>query len=196
MKYFFNIILISLLIIGCQTNSEKKPSVDTVLKKEKMEVPVAEPKEYNIDISASIIGKRKLEIVINTNFPDSTNLLLVIRRAHYLKGKSEKYSGELFSNDFAVEKNKIETIVEIDDSEWYSEHQRLVKLLPNDIMPISKISDDVEICVTFSPARTQTKNVLDLVGEYGEFIKGEGIDKLGKLTTFKASKKINIPFKK
>jgi len=201
MKNLFITILISLLIVGCQTNStkQKETTVETNEKKKdktEMKTLIAEPKEYKIDISALKIGERSLKIVITTNFPDDANLFLGIGRIHYLKGKNEKYSGDIFNSDFTVEKGKIETTVEIDDSEWYNEHQRLVKELPNDIMPISKISDDIKITVIFSPARTQPKRIINLVGEYGEFIKGEGVDKLGKLTTFKASKNIYLPFKK
>jgi len=203
MKKIFNVLLISLVVIGCQPNSKRQTVKEKIVEtnenknaKSKEETTLEAPEEYKIDIYNSKVNERNLKIVVTTNFPDGTNLLLSVGRPHYLKGKNEIYSGDIFSSDFTVKRGEIETTVEIDDSKWYNEHKKLVKQLPNDIMPIKQISDEVEISVTFSPARTQSKKILDLVGEYGENLNGEGISKLGKLTTFKASKKINIPFEK
>ncbi len=160
------------------------------------QIPGAELKEYSIEISAINEGKRKVKIIINTDFPNGTNLLLSIGRTHYLKGKSEAYSGDIFSKDFSVEQGKIETTVDINDSEWYNEHLRLVKALPNDIQPIAKISDNINISVLFSPARIQSNDILKILGTKGEFVTGEGAEKFGKLTTFSVSKELNIPFEK
>ena len=80
--------------------------------------------------------------------------------------------------------------------EWYNEHLILVKKLPNDIMPISKISDNITISVMFSPVRNQHKYVLDIVGNKGEYIGGKDSKKLGKMTVFNVEKELYFPFKK
>jgi len=160
------------------------------------QIPVAELKEYTIEISTINDGERKIKINISTNFPDGVNFLLSIGRTHYLKGKSEDYSGDIFSKDLTVKNRKIETIVEIDDSEWYNEHQRLVKALPDDIMPIRKISDKINIDVLFSPRRNQSADILKVLGSNGEFVSGDGAKKSGNLTTYRISEELNIPFKK
>lgn len=165
------------------------------------QVLTTELKEYLVKISAVKEDKRRVKIVVNTNFPNGTSLLLSIGRIHFIKGKQEAYSGEIFSNNFSVEQGKIETTVEINDSEWYNEHQRLVKDLPNDISPISKISDNITIDVLYTSVTNQPANVTKILGAKGEFVTGKGVEKhrggtIGLLTTLSVSKELNIPFQK
>jgi hypothetical protein len=165
------------------------------------QVLAAELKEYSVKISTVKEDKRKVKIIVNTNFPDGTNLLLSIGRIHFLKSKKEAYSGDIFNNNFSVEQGKIETTVEIKDSEWYNEHQRLVKDLPNDISPISKISDNITIDVLYTSAANQPANVIKILGAKGEFVAGNGVEKneggtIGLLTTLRVSKELNMPFQK
>lgn len=165
------------------------------------EVPSAKLKEYFINLSATKISENEIKINIETDFPDGTNFLVSVDRIHYLQGDSETYSGEIFDKDFSVNQGKIETIVKVNDSDWYNEHLRLVKALPNDIKPISKISDNINISVLYSAARTQTNSVKKILGTRGEFITREGVDKFGtgtagQITTFRVSKDVNFPFQK
>ncbi|MDZ4203446.1 MAG: hypothetical protein U1C46_01390, partial [Bacteroidales bacterium] len=163
----------------------------------KQNISNSKTKEYTINLSASIQEERKVNINITTDFPDGVNFLLTIERIYFLKGDSETYAGELFNKDIAIRNGKFETIIDvISDTKWYSEHQRLVKALPNDIQPISKISDNITIDVRFSSARTQLQSVLKITGNYGEFVSGKGAEKLGKLTTYQVSKELYLPFKK
>lgn len=169
--------------------------------KETKETPVATLKEYFINLSALKINGDEIKISIETNFPDGTNFLVSVGRIHYLQGVSEEYSGEIFDKDFSANQGKIETIVKVNDSEWYNEHQRLVKTLPDDIKPISKISESINISVLYSAARTQTEDVKKILGTRGEFIAGKGVDKFGtgtagQITTFRVSKDVIFPFKK
>jgi hypothetical protein len=170
-------------------------------KKETKKVPVALLKEYVINLSAVKINKNEIKIRIETDFPDGTNFLVSVGRRHYLIGDSEKYSGEIFDKDFSVNQGKIETIVNVNDSGWYNEHQRLVRALPDDIKPISKISENINISVLYSAARTQTDDVQKILGTRGEFITGKGLGKFGtgtagQITTFEVSKDVNFPFYK
>ena len=165
------------------------------------QIPIAELKEYEIGISTNNVEKRKIEIIINTDFPNGTNLLVSIGRTHFLKGTKDAYSGDIFSNDFSVKNGKIKTTVEINDSEWYNEHISLVKALPDDIKPISKISDNITISVLYSAARTQSTDVENILGTRGEFVTGKGADKFGtgtagQITTFRVEKDLKIPFQK
>jgi len=169
--------------------------------KPQKEVPVGSKKNYSISISANDEGDRKLKITVSTNFPDGTNLLLSIGRIHFLKGSNEAYSGGIFSEYFSVINGRIESTVTIDDSEWYNEHLRLVKALPNDIQPISRISDDITISVLYTGAKEQPNNVVKVLGTRGEYVTGEGVDTFGtgtagKITTMRIEKEFNIPFEK
>lgn len=170
-------------------------------KRETKEVPFTKLKEYFINLSAIKINGNEIKISIETNFPDGTNFLVSVDRIHYLQGESVKYSGEIFDKDFSVNQGKIETIVKVNDSGWYNEHQRLVKALPDDIKPISKISDSINISVLYSAARKQTNAIKKILGARGEFITGKGVDKFGtgtagQITTFSVSKNVNFPFQK
>lgn len=170
-------------------------------KKVTKEVPVAKLKEYVINLSSVKINDNEIKISIKTDFPDGTNFLVSVGRIHYLQGVSEEYSGNIFDKDFSVNQGKIETILKVNDSEWYNEHQRLVKALPDDIKPISKISDNINIQILYSAARTQTNDVKKILGTRGEFIAGKGVDKFGtgiagQITTFRVSKDVNFPFQK
>jgi len=165
------------------------------------EINSSELKEYEIDLSVDKISAREIKINIQTDFPDGTNFLLSIGRTHFLKGSNEEYSGEIFNKDFSVNQGKVETTVNIDDSKWYYEHQRLVRALPGDIQPIAKISDNISISVLYSAARTQPSDVKKILGTRGEFVTGKGADKFGTgtagpITTFRVSKEVNFPFQK
>jgi hypothetical protein len=175
------------MISGCQTSTEKKS--------EKVE-PKAEITEYFIVISANEVDSRKINIEINTNFPDETIMRLSLNRTHTLKGSEKEYSGGIFDELFSVYEGKYSKIVEINDLDWYNEHLSLVKNLPNDFQPIDKISDNVNISVLFTPAVKQPENVLKTLGEFSEFISGEGVEKFGKMNIFRVKKEYYLPFEK
>lgn len=166
------------------------------------QVPAAKIKEYSAKISTIKEGKRKVKVIINTNFPDGTILSLSIYRIYFVKGDTAVRWGTLLgSHDFSVEKGKIDTTIEINDSEWYNEYQRSIKIDPEDILPISKISDNIIIDVLYTSASPQPANVIEILGPRGEFVTGDGVKKyrggtIGLLTVLDFSKKLNIPFEK
>lgn len=170
-------------------------------KKVTIEIPIEKLKEYVINLSAIKINENQIKISIETDFPDGTNFLVSVGRIYYRVRESETYSGEIFDKDFSVNQRKIETIVNVNDSGWYNEHQSLVKAVPDDIKPISKISDNINISVLYSAARTQTDDVQKILGTRGEFITGKGVGKFGtgtagQITIFNVSKDVNFPFDK
>ena len=159
-------------------------------------IQTADIKEYKIELSTIKIDQRKINININTDLPNGTNLLIDVRRSHFIKGKKEEYSGDIYSEDLTVRDGKIQTTVIINDIKWYNEYQELSESLPDDFPPISSISDNIKISVLFSPRRAQSKETLEVLGENGEYIKGDGADNSLSFTTFRVSKELNIPFKK
>jgi len=165
-------------------------------KKVEEQLPVAELREYFIDLSSENLNAKEIKIKIKTNFPDGTNLLVNVYRIHFMKGSNEAYSGDIFEKDIRVNQGIIETVVKVDDSNWYNEHQSLVRALPNDFFPISKISDNITVSVLFTPKRKQTENVLKILGVNGEYISGKGAEKKHSFTTFYVSKDIKFPFQK
>jgi len=166
------------------------------------EIPVEKLKEYRIELSAINAGGRKIRINISTNFPDRTNFSLYINRNFYKKGDTETYIEELFDKDFSIKNGKFEILVDIiNETAWYNEVQREIRALPNDIKPISKISDKININVLYTAAELQPANVLEILGTKGEYVTGKGAEKFGtgtagRLTSFSASKELYLPFKK
>lgn len=151
-------------------------------------------KEYYVSIQPELLNNRRVNVYIETNFPDGTNMLLTIERHKYLKGKEELYSGQIYDEYFTVNESGFEKIVTIDDSEWYNEHLRLVKALPEDIMPIEKISDNIEVSVLYTAMKEQPEKVTSILGLTGEFVGGKGASRPGKMTVFRESKELKVPF--
>ena len=164
-------------------------------------IPENDKKNYEITVSATNEVGRIVKVKIESNFPDGTILTLHINRIHYLRGKNEAYTGDLFEREFTIQNGVYEAAAYIDDKPWYYEYQKLTNSMPDDFPPISKISDSIEISVLYTSAADQPANVTKILGAKGEYIKGEGVEKhtggtIGLLTTLSASMKLKLPFKK
>jgi Icc-related predicted phosphoesterase len=153
-------------------------------------------KDYSLSLDVKKIAPRKISITVNSNLPDSTNLLITVGRIHYIKEEQGEYSGEIYSKDIALKQGKLETTVNINDAKWYNEHQQLVNAAPENFFPISKILDSIDIEVLFSPGRDQPKEILDILGKSGENIKGTYAESEFGMVTMFISKTIEIPFKR
>ncbi len=164
-------------------------------KPKKVKVTKETAKEYNVDLNIRKIASRTFVVNAKTNFPDGTILLVSVGRVHYLKGRSSKYSGDLFSKDIRVKNGLISTKIIINDKKWYNEHYSKQKKLGKDLIPdIVKISKKVNFDVLFSPKRQKSEDILRILGKDGEFIKGRGIDKSYSFNTMRVSKEISIAF--
>lgn len=170
-------------------------------KKEVKEIPDTRIKEYKIELSVIDAGENRVKINVKTNFPSGTNMSLSVYRTFYTKGDTTSYIGELGGKDFSVINGNFETSLVINDAEWYNERQRLVKNLPNDFAPISKISDKITINVSYTAAKEQPGDVSKILGTRGEFVTGKGVEKFGtgtagRLTFFRVFKELTYPLKK
>ncbi|MEA2087108.1 MAG: hypothetical protein U9O91_03315 [Candidatus Caldatribacteriota bacterium] len=156
-------------------------------------------KEYKIELSVINEGERKVKINIDTNFPDGTNLHIWVKRIYYQGGNlSEKYAGEIFAKDVSVKNGKIELLIDIDDSGWYNEYYRKAEEYKDiiDMPGVTHTSKEIEISVLFTPKRDQPKDILEILGYNGEFIKGPGVDESGNFNTYRVSTSLEIPFQK
>lgn len=165
------------------------------------EIPITKLKEYKIKISAINLGERKVRINITTNFPDGTNLFLSSFRIYHTKGDTVAHCGDLPEKVFSVKDGKFETIIIIDDTEWYNIYKGVSKIFPTDFPPISKISNKITINVMYTAARDQPANVTEILGTHGEFVTGKGSEQFGtgtagKLTFLSVTMEFNIPFEK
>ena len=162
------------------------------------EIPDTRIKEYKIEISVTNAGERRVRININTNFPDGTNLFLSTYRIYYTKGDTIGYGGDLPEKVFSVKDGKYETIMLINDKEWYDRYQSIAKIEPSDFPQITKISDKITINVMYTAARNQPVNVTEILGTRGEFVTGKGSEHFGtgtagRLTALSASKEFYFP---
>jgi len=174
------------------TEDYKKSEARKQYVKEKQEYA----KDYSLSLDVKKIASRKIAITVNSNLPNNANLLISVGRIHYMKGEDGKYSGEIYSKDIALKQGKIETTVNVNDTKWYDEHQALVKASPEYFSPISKISDSIDIEVLFSPGRDQPKEILDILGNRGENIKGTQAESDYGMVMMRISKALEIPFKR
>lgn len=160
-----------------------------------------EAKEYYINLDIEKIGPRLITISANTNFPDGTNFMITVDRTYYQKGKSEDFVGIILQKkNIFVANGKIEELeVNINDSIWHKEYYRKAEKFKGimDFPDISRISPKIKTEVFFTPrGGSQSKDILKILGTYGELINGAGVKKDGQWTYFKTSKFVDIPFKK
>ena len=183
-------------LVNFRINENSLNGTKWMVEEEFIQEYIPELTEYSIGVATTNIEKRKVKITINTNFPNGTKLLVSIGRTHFIKGRKEAYSGDIFKEDLVVENGEIKTTVDINDSKWYNEYKGLSESLPEDFPPAEKISDKINIAVLFSPYRKQSKDVLNVLGSKGEYITGIGSEKSGKAIFFSVSKILKVPFKK
>lgn len=163
--------------------------------------PKKEPKEYFIKINYSDLGDRKVKIEINTNFPDGTILNCSVYRLFNTKGSAEDYIGEIDDKDMVVFNGKCETTVNIIDTDWYNTQQELIKDIPSDFPPITNISENITVSLTYTSVKSQPDSITEILGARGEFVTGEGVEKWGKgtagtQTSLNVEKEFKIQFKK
>ena len=181
-RKYINIILlvfiVGILLIGCSGSKIK---------------------EYNVDLSIEKIDFRRIKTIVETNFPDGTNLHIWVKRIYYEGGDlNTKYAGEIFTKDVSVKNGKIELLIDVDDSGWYNEYYKKAEEYKGiiDMPGITHTSPEIEISVLFSPKRDQSKDILETLGYNGEFIKGPGVDESGNFNVYRISKNLEIPFQK
>lgn len=165
---------------------------------EKAEDTQKRMKEYSIKIIVVPITDKQINVKIETNFPDGTNLNLYGNRYYQVKGVNETYTGDLFETDFSVKNGYFESTININDKEWYDRYQGVARAIPNEYPPISKISDKINIRVVYTAAATQPADVVKILGTRGEFVSGEGVEHFGtgtagRLTALFTTKEFYLP---
>ena len=181
-KKYINIILlvfiVGILLIGCSGSKIK---------------------EYNINLSVEETDFRRIKTIVETNFPDGTNLHIWVKRTYYEGGDlNTKYAGDIFTKDVSVKNGKIELLIDVDDSGWYNDYYKKAEELKGiiEFPGVTHASPEIEISVLFSPKRDQSKDILETLGYNGEFIKGSGVDESGNFNTYRVSASLDIPFQK
>jgi len=149
-------------------------------------------KEYKIDLRAKKIASRKIKVDIDTNFPDGTIFWFRVFREYDVD-----YVGEIFKKDVTVKKGKLSLTISVSDREWYDEYMQNQKKLGKDLFgDIETIENDVTVSVQYIGGAAQTKSILEILGDKGQYIKGDGVKINGTDIGFEKEVKVNVPFKK
>lgn len=155
-------------------------------------------KDYSMTLNVEKSAARQIEIHLQTNFPESTVILVNVKRIYYQKGEKDEYAGEIFSKKIPVKDSKIDLVVDVNDTKWYTEyHRKAEKFKGLGIFSgIDRVLPQIEVWALFTPRGQQPADVLKTLGKNGEYIKGNGAKRSGNFTTYEISKFIDVPFKK
>ncbi len=156
-------------------------------------VAVAGKHDYSISIAAEPPVGNNMAVRITTDFPDQTVMNVSIGRQHWLQGSTDTYSGELYQSYSAVKDGEITFVASLDDSKWINEHKELVSADVG-FGPITRISDEIEISILYTPMVNQPESVVSVLGKRGEHASGDGADNsFGSLVTYRVEKKLVFP---
>ena len=143
---------------------------------------IAQISEFKVDIQPNKINDREYKVIVNTNFPDETKFMISASREYMRKNNQEIYAVDLYSNSNAIVKNGlIEFTFSTYDGEYISEYKALQKqngLYDNTLTDIdfSTMKDSIEISVLFTPKSKQSSTTVQVAGENGEKLSGEGVE--------------------
>ena len=150
--------------------------------------------DYTASIEAELSAGGVLDVRVDTDFPDGTNLVVGVGRTHWVRGSDEVYSGDLHGEDLAVKNGAVSFTTQIDDTQWIRTHEEFVKI---DVRaPIERISDEIEISVFYTPNNDQPASVAAVLGEAGENVGGEGADDTMGFVFYEVRKSLSFPMKR
>ncbi|MFC1719906.1 hypothetical protein ACFL00_02045 [Pseudomonadota bacterium] len=149
--------------------------------------------EYRIEIGVTKSEEGKLDIVIDTNFPDETSLRVSIYRIFYRVGESEEYWGEIFDQSPSVKDGKIVVQMLVDDAPWHQQVKKIVRQFEGAIPDISRITKDLRISVLYSARHSQPQHIKETLGQSGEFVGGVYSEREEGYTMYRVSKIIEVP---
>ena len=161
--------------------------------------------DLSIDISSKKISEKKINIIITTNFPENTIFSISAERIYKRKDNTDYYGGvHYYSSEYGVKNGLVEFTLNINDNEWikdYNQHKEYItKKFPSNKefteIDLNSIKDSIEVSVVYSPEYlfNQKNNVLEILGEKGENIKGKGTIKIDGIKMFTKSIKIYSKF--
>jgi hypothetical protein len=155
-------------------------------------------KEYSMTLNVEKRTVRQIEIHLQTDFPEGTEILVDVKRIYYQKDEEDEYAGEIFSRDILVKDSRIDLVVDVNDAKWYTEyHKKAEKFKDLGLFSgIDRILPKIEVDALFSPRRQQSASILNKLGKNGEYVKGSGAKRSGSFTTYRVSRSIDIPFEK
>jgi len=149
-------------------------------------------KDYHLDLQVEKVGPQSIKVIVTTNFPDNTNLCVSATRIYFEKGSSERYGGDLFTDDIPVRKGTCELAIPIDDHRWVAEHtSRKTELQKVDLWSeIDSALPEIEVTAMYSSMRWQPEDVQAKLGRKGEYINRiVGERPSGYIGTFRSSSK-------
>ena len=158
--------------------------------------------EFKIDVKTENISENNYKANIKTNFPENTSFTITVSRDYKRKNSSEQYAAEQYYEFSTLVKNgEINFDFKVDDERWINEYKKLQKengsfdKTLTDI-DFETVKDTLELNVLYTPKGEQNKKNLEIIGENGEFLKGDGVEKKADFNIFNKKIKIYNKFKK
>lgn len=157
-----------------------------------------EIEEFKIDVKTEKISENNYKVNIKTNFPENSSFIIDVERMYCRKDNIEKYSGSLYSNFSSLVKNgEINFEFKVDDKEWINDYKKYQAENASTDATITDIDfetikDTIELSILYTPMHEKNKGNKgnkEVIGENGEFLKGEGVQ-THKSESFKIFRKL------
>ena len=192
-KIFVVFILLIIFLIGCQAQSKEIGNLQSKFNKESNAVNIDNKQvKYFLDIDYTIEGDL-LRINGKTNLPNGSILAIDVDRKYRELYDEDNYSGYQLEYSTTIVNNGFfnSSVVLKDDLEFnrIKELQNMVNKNSLIKRKFEWISNKVNLGVVFTPidgfdwiskqlSSSQPANVLDIVGKYGENMKGEYVEEI------------------
>lgn len=132
-----------------------------------------------------------LEVSLDTDLPDNTEMIVSLSRQYWAKGSSSTYSFDYFSEKSTVVKWKDEQIITVDNKKWQLEfNKKLEEFASLGISSdIDRISDDIKLRMIVHTRQSDPR-----FGEKNKNLTGKAVNKTG-LRVVEKELLINYPLK-
>ena len=177
MKNKIALMILVLTIFSCE---EKKKQIEN----------------FKIDITTKNTSENNFAANVKTNFPENTSFTITVTRDYNRKNNPEQYAAQYYYSYSSLVKNgEINLDFNVDEEKWINEYKVIQNeqgKYNNELTDIdySTVKDTLEIEVLFTPKAEQSKENAEIIGENGEFLKGDGVEKNEGFNIF--SKKIKV----
>ncbi len=141
----------------------------------------------------SIIAKindRTLTYSLETDLPDSANVVVTISRSYSRKDVRNINSKDYYNSKKTVGQLRYINIVKIDDNQWcqtLAKQQKLMSRMSNPFA-VDKVNDDVSISITFHVNQEDP-----IFEKQNQNVSGKMIDEKNPVRSIRVEKKIRLP---
>ncbi|MFH0995764.1 MAG: DUF4352 domain-containing protein [Pseudomonadota bacterium] len=136
------------------------------------------------------INNRTLTYSLETDLPDSANVIVSISRSYSRKDVRETNSKDYYNSKKTVGQLRFVNIVKLDDNQWCQTLAKQQKLMAKMRNPfgVDKVNDDISISITFHINQEDPR-----FEKQNQNVSGKMIDEKNPIRSIRAEKKILLP---